>query len=70
MESEEKHHPKKEIEVVRPENGELVTEGREEEGETTVSVVVDIVEKKTEEPQPAEVQCAGCPTWVMVGPLV
>ena len=53
---EEKHSPKKEVEVVKPERGEVVIEGREEEGETKVSVVVDIAEKKTEEPQPAEVR--------------
>jgi len=51
---EEKHSPKKEVEVVKPERGEVVIERREEEGETKVSVVVDITEKKTEEPQPAE----------------
>lgn len=50
---EEKHSPKKEVEVVKPER-EVVIERGEEEGETKVSVVVDIA--KTEEPQPAEVR--------------
>ena len=53
---EEKRSPKKEVEVVKPERGEVVIERGEEDGETKVSVVVDITEKKTEEPQPAEVR--------------